>query len=87
MYIKFPRFDEELPPILRKLIPAMPGKDQSEEREAFVSELLFEQHLRKRFEEEAVFLAQIEDIMTRCCNNETLSDSQKQIFSTIEPFG
>jgi len=25
--------------------------------------------------------------MTRCCNNETLSDSQKQIFSTLEPFG
>jgi len=42
MYIKFPRFDEELPAILKKLISAMPGKESLMEMQAFVSELLFE---------------------------------------------
>ena len=87
MYINWPRFDQSVPPILKKLLSVIPAQDQAEQREAFVSQLLFDGHLRKLFEEELVFLQQLEDIMTRCSMNEVLSDSQKQIFSTEEPFG
>lgn len=64
----------------------MPNKEDGDEVQEFVSELLFKQTLKKMFSEEHAFLRSLEDIMTRCTTNEALSDSMKQMFSTTSPF-
>ena len=82
MYINFPKFHKTVKPVIKKALKCMPSKDNQEEIQEWVSTELYGVFLKPLFEEEALFLRSLEDILNRCVRSENLSDSQKKIFST-----